>query len=104
MFKEVEPGGRRVLALVKLWRMPKEDLEDPVRQVWEETVRRILDGRADQLPKMSESPICHVRPRGRDSRDTLPTPRNGELVKRCFWLGNAYVAVALNDSPDSGRR
>ena len=72
VFEEVEPGGRRVLVLVKLWRMPKEDLEGPVRQVWEETVRRILDGHAGQLPKMSESPICHVRPHGRDSRDTLP--------------------------------
>lgn len=95
MFKEAEPGGRRVLALVKLWRMPREDLDGPVRQAWEESVRRIRDGRADRLPKMSENPVCHVRPDGRDSRDTLPTPKNGQLVKKSFWLSNAYIAEAI---------
>jgi DNA mismatch repair protein MutH len=103
VFEELEPGGRRGLEFVKLWRMPQADLEGPVRHVWEETVRRILGGRADHLPRMSENPVCHVRPHGRDSRDTLPTPKNGELVKRCFWLGNAYVGAALDAHRNSAR-
>ena len=58
--------------------MPGSDFESEVRRVWEETVRRIKRVTHDALPKMSESRICHVRPHGRDSQDTLPTPRNGE--------------------------
>jgi DNA mismatch repair protein MutH len=96
VFQEETPGGRRVLSAVKLWRMPEADLEGEVRRTWEETVRRIRDGRADQLPKMSESRICHVRPHGRDSRDTLLTPMNGPQVKRCFWLGRDYVGEAIS--------
>ena len=95
VFREETPRGRRVLAGVTLWRMPEADLEGEARGTWEETVRRIRDGRADQLPRMSESRICHVRPHGRDSRDTLPTPKNGPLVKKCFWLGSAYVAEVV---------
>jgi DNA mismatch repair protein MutH len=97
VFQEEIAGGRRVLTGANLWRMPKEDLEGGVHLVWEETIQRIKDGHADALPRMSDNPICHVRPHGHDSRDTLPTPKNGRLVKKCFWLGNAYVARAIRD-------
>lgn len=95
VYQEDAPGGRRVLTDVRLWVMPEGDREDEVRRVWDETVRRIREGRADDLPKASESPVCHVRPHGRDSHDRLPTPANGMLVKKAFWLNNTYVAQAL---------
>ena len=101
VYREETPGGRRVLTSVRLWQMPGPDREGEVRQTWEETVRRIRDGRADHLPKMSESRVCHVRPHGRDRSDTLPTPRNGPQVKKCFWLGRNYVVDVMSEG--SGR-
>jgi len=95
VYREESPGGRRVLSDARLWLMPEQDREGEVRRVWEETARRIREGRADDLPKGSESPICHVRPHGRDSRDRLPTPANGMLVKKSFWLKNAYIAAVM---------
>lgn len=96
VFREETLRGRHILIGVNLWRMPEEDLEGEVRLVWERTARRINQGHADALPKLSDSPICHVRPHGRNSRDTLPTPRNGNLVKKCFWLNNSYVAGRIS--------
>ena len=95
VYREESPNGRRVLDSVRLWRMPESDREGEVRRVWDETVRQIEIGRADKLPRGSESPICHVRPHGRDGRDTLPTPRNGPIVKKCFWLNSSYVAAQM---------
>jgi DNA mismatch repair protein MutH len=97
VYREESPGGRRILVGARLWKMPKVDLEGEVHRVWEETVGRIESGRADNLPKMSESPICHVRPHGRDSRDRLPTPANGMQVKKCFWLRASYIGAAIWD-------
>ena len=97
VYREEHTKGRRVLVDVRLWRMPECELEGEVQRVWTETVERIADSRADNLPRESQSPICHVRPHGRDSRDTLPTPKNGELVRKSFWLNRRYIGAALND-------
>ena len=95
IYQEDQKKGRRVLVDARLWRMPTEHLEGEVRRVWTDTVQRISDGRADDLPRESQSPICHVRPHGRDSRDTLPTPKNGALVRKSFWLNRRYIAAAI---------
>ena len=81
----------RILEKVIFWNMPEEDLENHARKVWEETIKRIKAGKADQLPKKSEDPVVHVRPHARNGADTIPTPKNGLLVKKCFWLDKKYV-------------
>ncbi len=95
VYRQERKDGERVLHDVRLRRIPAEDLEGEVRHVWTETVRRIQQGRADDLPRESQSPVCHVRPHGRDRRDTLPTPKNGPLVRKSFWLNRRYVARLL---------
>ena len=95
VYEEEAPHGRRILRTARLWRMPNGDLEGEVRRIWDMTVTCVRNGHADALPRMSDSAVCHVRPHARDSRDTFPTPRNGPLVKKCFWLGNAYLAEVL---------
>lgn len=74
----------------KFWSFPTQDLEEAER-VWNLTVERIKNGQAHSLPKISESSVAHVRPHARDSSDTLPTPLNGEHVKKCFWLNAKYI-------------
>lgn len=85
----------RILEKVMFWNMPEQDLEDHARKVWEETIKRIRAGKADQLPKKSEDPVVHVRPHAKNAADTIPTPKNGMLVKKCFWLDKKYIKEQL---------
>ncbi|MCU7388608.1 Sau3AI family type II restriction endonuclease [Bacillus sp. ST24] len=73
------------------WRMPTEDLEGHFRNVWEETVTRIKNKQAHMLPKMSENPVAHVRPHGREGIDTYLTHYGESLVKKSFWLHRKYI-------------
>jgi DNA mismatch repair protein MutH len=80
-----------ILKKVTFWNIPYDDLEIEVKRVWKETKKRILDKNANNLPKMSESPVCHVRPHARDSKDTNETHYGENLVKKSFWLNRSYV-------------
>jgi len=84
------------------WSMPYDDMME-AKRVWETTVDKIRHHRMDELPKSVESPIAHVRPHGRDSRDTLLAPDGNEYVKRCFWLNRDYIARIVKDSGVLGK-
>ena len=101
-------NGEYVFSRVMFWNIPNADLEE-VRVVWERTVRIIREGvrliptargMTNNLPKQSESRVAHVRPHGRDSRDTLPLPDGRFMTKQCFWLNNTYIAtqIGLNNN------
>ena len=61
------------------------------RKVWEETKRRIIARKAEELPKKSENAVSHVRPHAKDSSDTIESPDGKMLVKKCFWLNAKYL-------------
>lgn len=82
---------------VRFWAMPIPHIDGEVRRVWTDTVRAIIGGKADHLPKKSESPFCHVRPHARDSRDTIDAPDSIKLVKKCFWLNSSYIKYQVVD-------
>ena len=89
VFREDSNGEMR-LEKAAYWNMPFEDREE-ARRVWEDTKRRTgID--ASDLPSASESQVAHVRPKARNSGDTLPTPQGTRLVKKCFWLNRGYIA------------
>jgi DNA mismatch repair protein MutH len=88
VFREDEEHVLR-LAKVGYWNMPYIDREEAHR-VWEDTKVRVGTDASD-LPKSTESRIAHVRPKGTNSSDTLPTPQGAELVKKCFWLHRNYI-------------
>ena len=88
VFKEDSLGAER-LEKVLYWNMPYLDRQEAQR-VWQDTKRRVKIDASD-LPRISESHVAHVRPKARDSRDTLPTPQGTFLVKKCFWLNSAYI-------------
>lgn len=89
IYREDEAGEYR-LADVAFWQMPDEDVEEPKR-CYEEMRSRVARERARDSVKSSENRCCHVRPHGRDSRDTLPTPQGDRVVKKCFWLNAQYL-------------
>ena len=73
------------------WNIPASDLDNEVKRVWTETVSRIKNNEYDNLPKISESPILHVRPHGKKASDTYPTPDGKRATKKCFWLNASYI-------------
>lgn len=92
VFKEDDSGKER-LEKVSYWNMPYIDRLE-AKRVWEDTKRRVAEDAFD-LPKISESPVAHVRPKARDGQDTLPTPQGLQRVKQCFWLNASYIKRAL---------
>lgn len=95
LYREGEDGLYR-LADVCFWQMPDHDLEEAER-CYLQMQANIREGRADVSVRSTENRCCHVRPHGRDSRDTRPTPHNGEIVKKCFWLNQGYLKSEIAD-------
>ncbi|WP_353098003.1 Sau3AI family type II restriction endonuclease [Empedobacter brevis] len=116
-FKRI--NDQYVLDKVKFWNMPLSDRNE-VRKVWLQTKKIIQEGnifkeydknkdgsirlsikgnpiRLNNLPKMSENLVCHVRPHGADSTKTFPLPVEDKILKvkeyskQCFWYNNTYV-------------
>lgn len=88
VFQEDAMGQERLLGAY-LWNMPYEDRLEAMR-VWEETKRRVAIDATD-LPRISESRVAHVRPKGQNASDKIPTPQGGMHTKQCFWLNVNYI-------------
>lgn len=99
-------GNEFYFSGIKLWNMPLSTLDTEVKSVWEKTVEVIKSGniiksngrtRKTNFPGMRENSVAHVRPHGRDSRDTFELPVADKLTgcniytKHCFWLNNKYI-------------
>lgn len=92
----------------QFWNMPYDDLENEVRKVWENTKyvikhlpEKIHDGNhyISIFPTQSQNRISHVRPHGRDSKDTYILPDGRKYPKQCFWLNNSYIlSIVKNDN------
>ncbi len=79
---------------VKFWSMPYEDRLEAER-VWGETVQRIKNHDANNLPSKKFSSVVHVRPHGKNGQDKLPAPGGLSVVKKCFWLNASYIKSQL---------
>ena len=87
--------------------MPYDDLENEVKEVWEKTKAVLLNLPKELknengnykgiFPKQSENRISHVRPHGRDSKDTYTLPDGREYPKQCFWLNNSYILSIVQE-------
>jgi DNA mismatch repair endonuclease MutH len=101
IFQKQKHSKDVVFKKTMFWNFPMKDL-DEVEKVWQKTVDCIRDGRYEDLPKMKESPVAHVRPHGKDSSDTIETPQGTKEMKRCFWLNAKYIQQAIENNKDQG--
>jgi DNA mismatch repair protein MutH len=76
------------------WRPSAEEL-DLIRREWEIFRLEIREGSADHLTPASQTAAIHVRPHGRDARDTDDAPGIGPVVKKSFWLNRPFVREIL---------
>lgn len=88
----------------QFWNMPIEDIEEQVFSVWEKTREVLLNGlivetrngmNRNNFPKVSENPVCHVRPHARNAQDTYELPDGRKYPKQCFWLNNSYILAQI---------
>ena len=98
---------------VKFWNMPEEILQNEIKKVWIKTKSIIKNGniekklknekRQNNFPKSIENKYCHVRPHGKNSKDTYPLPVKDKVTgakvytKQCFWLNNNYIRSIINE-------
>lgn len=92
---QIGADGIERLSRVGYWNMPYQDRLEAQR-VWEETKKRVATD-ATKLPKQSESHVAHVRPKGKNGGDTLPTPQGRQFTKQCFWLNREYIADVVSN-------
>lgn len=93
-------AGDLQLYKAKLWSIPEKDLEDHVKWVWEETVNRIKEEKAEYLPGIKDNPVAHVRPHGRNAQDTSETHYGVHLPKKSFWLTNRYILQQIMEDEE----
>ena len=89
LYREDADGAYR-LSDVCFWQMPDDDYDEAER-CYLQMQNNIRTGHADISVRSSENRCCHVRPHGQNSQDTNPTPHNGSVVKKCFWLNQSYL-------------
>ena len=94
VFQKIKDSDEIILRKIRFWNFPIQDLAEAER-VFIKTVDCINAGRYENLPKMSESDVAHVRPHGQDGEDTQETPQHTREIKRCFWLNAKYIQKAL---------
>ena len=90
IFRRESDGMDYVLDNVRFWNMSQKDI-DVCEEVWERTKYLVMYGDYNHFPKKSENPIIHVRPKGEDGGDLMPTPQGGFEKKKCFFLNREYV-------------
>jgi len=78
------------------WRPGTDELARMGRE-WEALRRAFADSRPEERPQASETEILHVRPHGRDKRDTLPLPSGRPYVKSSFWLNRGFVGRLVTE-------
>lgn len=94
IFQKQRNSEEIILKKIMFWNFPMQDISE-VERVWQKTIDCINDGRYNELPKITENPVAHVRPHGKNATDTIETPQGTQEMKRCFWLNAKYIQHAI---------
>ncbi len=99
---------------IKLWNMPENVIDSKVKDMYNKTRNIIKTGkivnhidkngrRITNFPGISDNGVCHVRPHGRNAKDTLPLPVTDKITglnhytKQCFWINNSYLKEIIKN-------
>lgn len=94
IFQKQKGSKDIILRKTIFWNFPMKDISE-AEKVWQNAVDCINENRYDELPKIKDSYVAHVRPHGKDSSDTVETPQGTQEMKRCFWLNAKYLQKQL---------
>jgi DNA mismatch repair protein MutH len=97
VFQKQKDSNEIVFKKFLFWNFPMKDMSE-AENVWNKTIDCINEGRYEDMPKMSDNDIAHVRPHGKDSNDTSETPQGTQEMKKSFWLNAKYIQKALENA------
>jgi len=99
VFRKKDGGTSKDAVLEKafFWGMPYTQLQE-AESFWKDTRDKIRNNDYNHFLKQSEHPICHVRPKGRDSLDLMETPQGNKEKKKCYWLNREYILKILKEN------
>lgn len=97
--------GQRRLGRPFIWSPSKDELKGIERE-WSRFKELTQSGlasytitakgrRRTQLPTMTETQFIHMRPHGRNARDTDVDFQGNVITKQCFWLNKDYLQAIL---------
>lgn len=87
--------GNAVLKKVMFWTMPAAD-QKRAEAFWLDTKQKIANDDYSHFIKISGNGICHVRPKGANSRDKMETPTGKMEKKKCYWLNSSYIKQIIS--------
>lgn len=96
VFQKQKGSEEIVFKKFLFWNFPIEDMSE-AEDVWNKTIDCINEDRYEDLPKISDNDVAHVRPHGKDSRDTAETPQGTQEMKKSFWLNAKYIQKVLEN-------
>jgi len=94
IFRKKSKNDEIILEKIKFWNFPMNDLSEAER-VFDKTIQSIKDGKYNELPKMKDSQVAHVRPHGKNGNDKITTPQGTREIKRSFWINAKYIQKFL---------
>jgi len=92
-----EEGESFLLDKTVFWNMPAEDILE-AKKVWKKTINCLKNNDLDNFPKIKDNRVCHVRPKARNSEDTVRTHHGSEMVKSTFWINANYIRESIYNS------
>ncbi len=95
VFKKDKKGKLRLMK-VMFWSMPVGDLLI-AKNFWNDTKYKIKKDDFQNFVKISDDKICHVRPKGINSKDLMKTPSGRMEKKKSYWLNSSYIKMIVND-------
>ena len=95
VFQKEEKNIAR-LKKVMFWTMPSKDLKI-AKKFWEHTKTNIKKGEYENFWKLKDHKICHVRPKGTDSKDLMETPLGNFEKKKSYWLNSQYILKEISN-------
>lgn len=73
------------------WNMPNSDLDNDVKSLWEDTIKKVKVRDFKNFKKISETEVAHIRPKARNSADTITLSDGTVAPKKTYWLNAKYV-------------
>lgn len=95
--KDVSKDDKKAtLEKVFFWTMPFKDLL-VAEEFWKDTRDKIAADDFDNFWKLGDHKICHVRPKAKDSSDTMQAPSGRMVIKKGYWLNAEYILDVVNN-------
>lgn len=94
VFQKTNIENKIIFVGLFFWEINQKDL-CIVKEVWQNTKKKIISGDFNNFIKASDGKIAHIRPKGSNAKDTMISTGFGQQKKYCFWLNRNFIYKQL---------